>query len=56
MPVVIAPVKPVSQGKPVTVSAEWPGREQLKKEHLNDGKTDTIWAGPEKSRDGLGAD
>ena len=51
-PVVIPPVGPVSQDKPVTVSAEWPGRAELKKEHINDGKIDTIWAGPENSREG----
>ena len=49
---VIAPPAPISQGMPVTVSAEWQGRDTLKKEHVNDGKTDTIWAGPENSREG----
>jgi len=45
--------KPLSQGKPVTVSGEWPGREkELAKEHVDDGNLDTIWAGPEASRDG----
>ncbi len=51
-PAIVAPVMPVSQGKPVTVSGEWTGRESLKKENINDGNTDTIWAGPENSRDG----
>jgi alpha-L-fucosidase len=51
-PVVIPPVKPVSQGKPVLASAEWSGRAELKKDHINDGNTDTIWAGPENSREG----
>jgi len=45
--------KPVSRGKPVEVSGEWKGREQeLAKAHVNDGDFDTIWAGPENSRDG----
>ena len=52
VPVAIAPAPPVSQGKPVAVSAEWLGRASLSKEHINDGKTDTIWAGPENSREG----
>ena len=52
MPAVIAPAKPVSQGRPVTVSAEWAGRPALQKEHINDGRFDTIWAGPENSREG----
>lgn len=51
-PLVIAPAKPVSQGKPVTVSAEWTDRAELKKEHITDGRTDTIWAGPENAREG----
>ena len=35
------------------MSAEWAGREeQLSKQHINDGQTDTIWAGPENSRAG----
>ena len=51
-PTVILPAKPVSMGKPVTASAEWPGRTGLKKEHVTDGKTNTIWAGPENSREG----
>ncbi len=49
---VIAQVAPISLGKPVTVSGEWQGRETLRKSHVNDGKTDTIWAGPENSRTG----
>jgi len=53
-PAVIAPVTSISQGKPVTVSGEWPGREkELSKSHANDGDFDTIWAGAdEKARDG----
>jgi alpha-L-fucosidase len=52
VPAVIAPAPPVSQGKSVVVSAEWLGRASLRKEHINDGRTDTIWAGPENSREG----
>ncbi|MCX6929697.1 MAG: alpha-L-fucosidase, partial [Verrucomicrobia bacterium] len=45
--------KPVSKGKPVTVSGEWKGREkELSKAHVNDGDFNTIWAGPENSREG----
>jgi alpha-L-fucosidase len=45
--------KPVSAGKPVTVSGEWKGREvELSKAHVNDGDANTIWAGPENSRNG----
>lgn len=52
-PQVIAPAALLSQGKPVEVSGEWPGREELLgKAHVNDGRFDTIWAGPENSRDG----
>jgi len=48
-PAVVAPVTPVSQGKPVTVSGEWPGREkELSKTHANDGNFDTIWAGADE--------
>jgi len=43
----------ISRGKPVEVSGEWAGREDhLSKNHVNDGNYDTIWAGPENSRDG----
>lgn len=55
LPVVEVPEpKPLSQGKPVTVSGEWLGREkELAKGHANDGNFDTIWAGAdEKARDG----
>lgn len=54
VPAVVAPVVPVSQGKPVTVSGEWPGREkELAKEHANDGNFDTLWAGADAmARDG----
>lgn len=60
-PEVLAPAKPVSQGKPVTVSAEWRGRPTLNKENITDGLANTFWAGPENSRTGwaqidLGAD
>ncbi len=48
----LASAKTVSQGKPVTVSAEWPDRPALKKENITDGKPQTIWAGPENSRTG----
>ena len=52
VPAVIPPAKPVSQGRPVTVSAEWAGWATLQKEHINDGRFNTIWAGPENSRAG----
>ena len=54
LPVIEVPEpKPVSQGKPVTVSGEWLGREkELSRTHANDGNFDTIWAGPGKSREG----
>ena len=52
-PVALIPApKNLALGKTVTVSGEWPGRPHLKKEHINDGSTDTIWAGPENSRAG----
>lgn len=51
-PRVIEPEKPISMGRPISASAEWAGRLDLKKEHVNDGKLDTIWAGPEHSREG----
>ena len=53
-PLAVAPgPKNLSLGKTITVSAEWAGREeQLSKQHINDGQTDTIWAGPENSRAG----
>ena len=52
VPAVTQPAVPISLGKAVTVSAEWLGRPTLKKEHVNDGKIETIWAGPENSREG----
>jgi alpha-L-fucosidase len=52
LPTVEAPPS-ISQGKPVEVSGGWKGREEeLSKNHINDGNFDTIWAGPENSRDG----
>jgi alpha-L-fucosidase len=44
----------LSKDKPATVSGVWPGREDadLKVVHINDGNFDTLWAGPEASRDG----
>ena len=43
----------LSLGKAVTVSGEWKGREEdLSRNHVNDGDFDTIWAGPENSREG----
>jgi len=55
LPVVAVPgLKLLSQSKPVTVSGEWPGREQeLSKSHADDGDFDTIWAGADgRARDG----
>ena len=49
----LPPPENLAMGKPVKVSAEWPGREkELSQHHINDGKPDTIWAGPERSRAG----
>ena len=54
LPVIEVPEpKPVSLGKPVTVSGEWPGREkELSKTHANDGNFDSMWAAPEASNSG----
>jgi alpha-L-fucosidase len=51
-PEVIKPVPPLTQNKPVTASGEWSGRATLEKEHANDGNPETLWAGPENSREG----
>jgi alpha-L-fucosidase len=51
-PEVIKPVPPITQNKPVTASGEWSGRATLEKEHANDGNPETLWAGPENSREG----
>ena len=42
----------LSSGRPVTVSGEWIGRPELAKAHANDGNFNSIWAGPENSRNG----
>lgn len=54
LPVVEVPEpKPVSQGKPVTVSGVWPGREkELAPSHITDGNPGTIWATEEIARNG----
>ena len=37
-------------GVVVTVSAEWAGRPEMARNHVNDGDFNTIWGGPENSR------
>ena len=39
-------------GVMVSVSAEWAGRPEMVKAHVNDGDFNTIWGGPENSRSG----
>ena len=39
-------------GVTVAVSAEWAGRPEMVKAHVNDGDFNTIWGGPENSRGG----
>jgi alpha-L-fucosidase len=52
-PKVLPGARQTSLGKPVEVSSVWPGREgELKKDHLTDGKLNTIWATEERARAG----
>jgi arylsulfatase A-like enzyme len=40
----------LSAGKPVEVSSVWPGRKELDKSHITDGKLETTWAAEERAR------
>jgi alpha-L-fucosidase len=50
-PQVTAQPKNLSLGKPVEVSSVWPGRKELDKSHITDGKLETTWAAEEKARE-----
>jgi alpha-L-fucosidase len=52
LPVIVVPEpKNLARGKPVKVSSVWPGRKELDKSHITDGKPDTLWAAKERTRE-----
>jgi alpha-L-fucosidase len=53
LPVIEVPApRNLALGKPVEVSSVWPGRPELVKEFITDGKPATLWATEEMAREG----